>query len=136
MGRPLAARAREDRLTPERPPVSILKAGLACRCPACGAGPLFNGFLEVRKRCAACGLDLSAADSGDGPAVFIILILGFVVVASALVVELKFEPPLWLHALIWPPVILAGALGLLRPFKAVMIALQYKHKTHERGHGV
>lgn len=99
-------------------------------------GPLFKGFLTVAERCPVCGLDLSAQDSGDGPAVFIILILGFVVVALALIVEAKFEPPLWVHAILWPPLILGGALMLLRPFKATMIALQYKHKTHERGHSV
>ena len=97
-------------------------------------GPLFKGFLEVRERCAVCGLDLSSQDSGDGPAVFIILILGFVVVGLALVVEANVAPPLWLHALTWPPVILAGSLLLLRPFKATLLALQYKHRTHERGH--
>lgn len=88
----------------------------------------------MRERCAVCGLDLSAEDSGDGPAVFVILILGFVVVGLALLVEVNFAPPLWLHAIVWPPVILAGALVLLRPFKATLLALQYKHRTHERGH--
>ena len=63
-----------------------------------------------------------------------ILIVGFVVVGLALLVEANFAPPLWLHAIIWPPVILSGALALLRPFKATLLALQYKHKTHERGH--
>lgn len=114
--------------------VSPFRAGLACRCPACGAGPLFKGFLEVADRCTVCGLDLTSQDSGDGPAVFIILILGFIVVALALFVEVKFAPPLWVHAILWPPVILGGALAMLRPFKATLLALQYKHKTHERGH--
>jgi uncharacterized protein (DUF983 family) len=118
---------------PGLPLVSPLKAGLSCRCPACGSGKLFRGFLEVADRCAVCGFDLSRQDSGDGPAVFVILILGFVVVGLALAVEMKFEPPLWVHAILWPPVILAGALLMLRPFKATMIALQYRHKTHEPG---
>jgi uncharacterized protein (DUF983 family) len=118
------------------PPVSPLIAGLACRCPACGQGKLFQGYLTIVSRCPVCGLDLSAEDSGDGPAVFIVLILGAVVVALALLVEVEFSPPLWVHAMLWPPVILAGALGMLRPFKAFMIALQYRHKTHERGHGM
>ncbi len=128
--------AKEPPPTRELQPISPFRTGLACRCPACGEGRLFRGFLELVERCPVCGLDLSAADSGDGPAVFIILILGIVIVGLALVVEVEFEPPLWLHALIWPPLILGGALLLLRPFKATMIALQYKHKTHERGHGV
>lgn len=88
----------------------------------------------MTERCAVCGLDLSAEDSDDGPAVFVILILGFVVVGLALLVEANFALPLWLHAIVWPPVILAGALALLRPFKATLLALQYKHRTHERGH--
>lgn len=75
-----------------------------------------------------CDLDLRAQDSGDGPAVFVILILGFVVVALALMVEAKFEPPLWVHAALWSIVIVVGALALLRPFKATLIALQFKHR--------
>ncbi|MFI4987213.1 MAG: DUF983 domain-containing protein, partial [Alphaproteobacteria bacterium] len=77
--------------------MSPLRSGLACRCPACGTGPLFEGFLTVAPRCAVCGFDFSAEDSGDGPAVFIILILGFVVMALALVVEVNYAPPLWVH---------------------------------------
>jgi uncharacterized protein (DUF983 family) len=110
------------------PPVSPFSAGLRCRCPRCGQGPLFAGLLDVRERCAVCGLDLRAQDSGDGPAVFVILVLGFVVVALALTVEAKFEPPLWVHAVLWSVVIVVGALALLRPFKATLIALQYQHR--------
>ena len=80
--------------------------------------------------CGVCGLDLRAQDSGDGPAVFIILILGFVVVGLALWLEIVREPPLWVHALLWPPLIIGGSLALLRPMKAGMIALQYRHRTH------
>ena len=113
------------------PHVSPFAAGLTCRCPRCGSGKLFRGFLTVAERCEVCDLDLSAHDSGDGPAVFIILILGFVVVALALWVEMSFAPPLWLHAILWPPVILGGALAMLRPFKATLIALQFKHYTDD-----
>lgn len=80
------------------------------------------------ERCEVCGIDLRAHDTGDGPAVFIILILGFVIVGAALVVEVRYEPPLWVHALIWPPLILGGALALLRPFKGVMVALAFHHR--------
>jgi uncharacterized protein (DUF983 family) len=110
-------------------PPSLLAAGLLCRCPACGQGKLFDGFLTVRRACARCAADLSAADSGDGPAVFIILILGAAIVAAALVVEARYAPAFWLHAAIWPPLILGGALGLLRPFKALLIALQFRHRA-------
>jgi uncharacterized protein (DUF983 family) len=103
-------------------------AGLRCRCPNCGRGRLFSSFLTVVERCESCGVDLRAHDTGDGPAVFIILILGFVVVGAALVTEMKYEPPLWVHALLWPPLIVIGALALLRPFKGVMVALAYRHR--------
>jgi len=117
--------------TSHTPTVSPFRAGLGCRCPQCGRGRLFTGFLTVRERCDACGADLSRADSGDGPAVFIILVLGFLVVGLVLWVEVNFEPPLWLHAILWPPVILGGALAMLRPSKATLIALQFRHKARE-----
>ena len=115
------------------PNLSPFGTGVACRCPRCGKGPLFEGFLSVAARCAACGLDLGKADSGDGPAVFIIFILGFLVVPLALLLESSFAPPMWLHLAVWPVVIVGGALGLLRPMKGVMIALQYRHKASESG---
>ncbi|MGM0562311.1 MAG: DUF983 domain-containing protein, partial [Pseudomonadota bacterium] len=101
--------------------VSPLGAGLSCRCTRCGRGRLFKGFLTVVDRCAVCGLDLRKADSGDGPAVFLILILGALLVPAALLLEVSAEPPLWGHALIWPVVITLVASLLLRPFKATMI---------------
>ena len=118
------------RASPQR---SAIATGLACKCPRCSQGRLFAGFLTVAERCAACGLDFKKADSGDGPAVFIIFILGFLVVPAAFWVEFRFEPPMWLHMTIWPPVILGGALGLLRPMKGMMIALQYRHQASESG---
>ncbi|HTP82988.1 MAG TPA: DUF983 domain-containing protein [Alphaproteobacteria bacterium] len=109
--------------------VSPFAAGLRCRCPRCGQGALYDGLLTVRERCTACGLDLRAQDSGDGPAVFVILVLGGIVVGLALLVEVKFSPPLWVHAVLWPGVILAGAIALLRMFKATLIALQFRHRA-------
>ncbi len=88
---------------------------------------MYSGFLTVADRCSSCGLDLRAQDSGDGPAVFIVLIVGFIVVGLALYTEVAFAPPLWVHAILWLPVILVLAIGMLRPFKATMIALHYKH---------
>jgi uncharacterized protein (DUF983 family) len=108
-------------------PVSPIRAALMCRCPRCGEGRLFAGLLTVRPTCANCGLDFSAQDAGDGPAVFVIFFLGMIVVGLAAWVELKFEPPLWLHAVLWTPLIIAGAILLLRPLKAGLIALQYRH---------
>ncbi len=112
---------------------SPLSTGFACRCPRCGRGKLYKGFLTVADRCEACGLDLKKADSGDGPAVFMIFILGFLIVPLAVVVQLRFEPPMWVYAVVWPLVILGLALGLLRPLKAVMIALQFRHRASDSG---
>ena len=105
---------------------SIL-AGLLCACPRCGNGKLFRGFLTLRPRCEVCGLDYGFADAGDGPAVFVIFLLGLIVVALAAFVELRFSPPLWVHLVLWTPLILGGAILMLRPLKAGMIALQYRH---------
>ncbi len=110
---------------------SPIVAGLTCRCPACGKGKLFQGFLNLRPRCEHCGLDYAAMDSGDGPAVFIILLAGFVVVFAALVIEIVYQPPFWLHAVLWLPLILAVTLLPLRPMKSLMVALQYHHKAAE-----
>ena len=115
------------------PRLSPFRAGLACNCPRCGRGPLYSGFLAVAERCSVCGLDLQKADSGDGPAVFIIFILGILVVPLALLFEAKVEPPMWLHVAIWPAVILGTALGLLRPVKGVLIAFRYRHKASDSG---
>ncbi len=105
--------------------------GLRGRCPRCGEGHIFQGFLTLRQRCEVCGLDYSFADAGDGPAVFVILIGGFIVVFSAMVVEFLYQPPYWVHAALWLPLILLFTLGPLRPIKGLMIALQYHHKAQE-----
>ena len=116
-----------------RPRVSPISAGLGCKCPRCGRGKLFDGFLTVAKRCEFCGCDLEKADSGDGPAVFIIFILGALVVPLALLLEANAAPPYWVHLVLWPPVILGGSIALLRPFKGVLIALQYHHRASDSG---
>jgi uncharacterized protein (DUF983 family) len=105
--------------------------GLSGSCPRCGKGRLFNGFLTLAPRCEGCGLDYSFADSGDGPAVFVILIAGFIVVGAALVVEVLYQPPYWVHALLWGPLILVVTLLPLRAMKGLLIALQYHHKAAE-----
>lgn len=108
-----------------------VQAGLGRKCPQCGQGKLYGSLLTVKDECEICGLDYSLVDSGDGPAVFVILILGFVVVLGALEVDSMFAPPYWAHAIIWGPVIIFGAIGLLSPFKATLIALQYHNKARE-----
>jgi uncharacterized protein (DUF983 family) len=112
-------------------PVPPVGAGIRGRCPRCGEGSLFDGFLATAPRCSNCGLDYTFIDSGDGPAVFVILIVGFLVVGLALFVEVAYTPPIWLHVLLWLPLTLVLSLGALRPLKGLMIALQYKHKAAE-----
>lgn len=107
--------------------------GIRCRCPRCGDGPLFEGLLTVAPICTHCGLDLSVSNSGDGPAVFVILAIAPIVTGLAIWFEVVFEPPMWLHILIWTPVVLGGSVWLLRPFKAILIALQYRYKAGESG---
>lgn len=112
-------------------PVSPYVAGLIGRCPRCGKGKLFNGFLSLRPHCESCGLDNSFIDAGDGPAVFVILFAGFVVVGAALIVEALYQPPFWLHAVLWAPLILLVTLAPLRLVKGLLIALQYHHRAAE-----
>ncbi len=115
------------------PRVSPVRAGLTCKCPRCGQGALFAGFLTVAERCTQCGFDLKKADSGDGPAVFIIFIMGALVVPFALLLESLASPPLWLHMVIWAPVIIGGSGLLLRPMKGLLIALQFHHRASDSG---
>ena len=112
-------------------PLSPYETGLGCRCPRCGQGRLFSGYLTTAPRCEVCGLDYGFIDAGDGPAVFVILIVGFVVVGAALLTEVAYQPPYWVHALLWLPLILLLSLGMVRPLKGLMIALQYHHKAAE-----
>ena len=109
------------------PAVSLPRAALGCPCPRCGQGKLFAGLLQVRPACEVCGLDLTAQDAGDGPAVFVILFLGLIVVGLAALVEISYSPPIWVHIVLWTPLILGGAIGMLRPLKAGLIALQFRH---------
>jgi len=125
---------RVDKPTEDRaiwPEVEPIAAGLKGRCPRCGEGRLFSGFLTTGKSCSNCGLDYSFADAGDGPAVFVILIIGFVVVGLALWTEVTLNPPLWLHFIIWIPLALVLCLTALRLIKGVLITLQYRNKAQQ-----
>ena len=105
--------------------------GLKGACPRCGDGKLFAGFLALAQHCNKCGLDFGFADSGDGPAVFVSFIGGLVVLGAALWTELRYEPPLWVHLGVFLPLTLIVCLGLLRPLKGLLIALQYHNKAEE-----
>ena len=90
---------------------------------------MFKGFLTLAPRCDDCGLDFAFADSGDGPAVFVTLIAGFLVLGAALAIDVAYEPPLWIYIVIFMPLTLLVCLGLLRPLKGLLVASQYKNKA-------
>lgn len=110
---------------------SPVLSGLRCRCPRCGEGRLLEGFLTIRPSCESCGLDFAFADSADGPAVLIMFLAGFFVVGLALYVELMYEPPIWLHLMLWLPLTVIVCLALLRPMKGLAVAIQYANKAEE-----
>ncbi|MGI8724193.1 MAG: DUF983 domain-containing protein [Methyloceanibacter sp.] len=110
---------------------ATLLAGILGRCPACGEGRLYAGFLTLAPACDKCGLNYGFADSGDGPAVFVILVTGFIIVGGALIVEVLYSPPYGLYALVVGPIATVLPLLLLRAFKGALIALQFKHKAAE-----
>jgi uncharacterized protein (DUF983 family) len=118
-------------MSQDGPQTSVVAAGLKARCPRCGEGALFRTGLVLRDTCDRCGLSYAFADSGDGPAVFAILILGFVVLGGALIVEFKLGPPVWVHVMLWGLLTPLFAFFLLRVLKATLIALQYKHKAEQ-----
>ncbi len=111
------------------PPVDPVMTGIKGLCPRCGQGKLFDGFLKVKPACASCDLDYKFADAGDGPVVFVILIVGFIVVGAALWAEVNFNPPLWLHFILWIPLAVIFSLGLTRMLKGILINLQYRNNA-------
>lgn len=113
------------------PGVSPWSAGLKGRCPRCGEGRLFAGFLKLQDRCDSCGLRLSEYNAADGPAFFAMSIVGIFVGFAALFVEVAYSPPVWVHLLIWLPAIAVLSLLLLRPLKGIMVALTYRHRAFE-----
>ena len=106
------------------------RKAIACKCPRCGEGNLYpSGFdLAVQPACPKCGLNFAKNDSADGPAVFLIFLLGFLLVPLAIAFENLVAPPLWVHAVLWGAVALGLTVGLLRPLTAYVIALQFKHR--------
>ena len=111
------------------PPIEPISAGMRGCCPRCGQGKLFAGYSKVAPRCMNCGLDYSFADSGDGPVVFVILIVGFLVVGTALWMQVSLEAPVWLTLLLTVPVAIGLSLWLMRVLKGVLITLQYANKA-------
>jgi len=131
----------QDVSMPSYDPPKPIISGIRCRCPRCGEGKLFSGFLTVAKECEACGLDYSFADPADGPAFFVMTAVGMVVIAVFTWVEVAYHPPLWVHMVTVFPALIVGCLGALRPVKSWMVASQFFHKAEEAkfsslgGHG-
>ena len=113
------------------PRQSPLDVALRGACPRCGKGRLFRGPLKVVDTCAVCGLDLRGNDAGDGPTVFVILGLGALMVGLVLWFEFRFDPPVWLHVILWVPITIGLAVGLLRLLKGLLVAQQYIHRSTE-----
>jgi uncharacterized protein (DUF983 family) len=112
-------------------PPSAGLSGLKGRCPRCGKGPLFKQAIVVRDRCASCDLSYGFADAGDGPAIFAIFILGFVVLGGALIAEFKYQVPVWFHVVAWGVSTPLLALGLIRVLKGLLIAQQFSTKAEQ-----
>jgi uncharacterized protein (DUF983 family) len=110
---------------------SIISTGLRCRCPRCGQGRLFDGFLKLRPRREVCGLDYSFADPADGPAFFVMMIMAIPTTAFGMWVELAYDPPLWIHLVTTLPFLLLSCIPPIRPFKGLLIASQYVNKAEE-----
>lgn len=113
------------------PPLSALKTGLRCRCPRCGEGPLYDGYLKIAPSCSKCGLSYSFADPADGPAFFVMSLVGTVGMALFMLFEFTLHPPIWVHFVFTFPAMAAMCMAILRPFKAWMVAAQYRHKALE-----
>ena len=110
---------------------SPVMRGIRGRCPRCGEGQLFSGYLKVADKCDVCGLGFHGHDTGDGPVVPTLLVIGAIVVGSALGVEVKYSPPVWVHLLLWIPLATALVLGSLPRVKGMAIGLQYKYRSTE-----
>jgi uncharacterized protein (DUF983 family) len=123
----------EGAQSPDSKPARIdpIRAGMRCRCPNCGQGKLYRGFLKVVDRCEACGFDFTRLNTGDGAAIFIMQIAGGIVVFSALYVQIAYSPPIWAMLAVALPLVAGLSLGLMQPGKGVMIALQMRNGARD-----
>lgn len=110
---------------------SLAKLSLTHRCPSCAKASIYAGLLALKQECPECKLALSRADTGDGPAFFVITIMGALIVLLPAILEIISPSPLWLHLLLWIPFMILGSLWMLRLFKSGLVALQYKHRRLE-----
>lgn len=118
-----------DTIAKGQPPV--WRAALSGLCPECGAPTLFDGPVRFRDRCGACGLDYSRYNVGDGPAAFLTLIIGALLIALALTLDFAVQPPLWVHVLLWVPLTAAAVVYGLRVAKGALIASEHQRQATE-----
>jgi uncharacterized protein (DUF983 family) len=121
---------RESGLTEKRGVWQALKRGFRGRCPRCGEGKLFRAFLKVDSNCSVCGLDFTPHRADDLPAYLVIVIVGHLVVPTALIIETDYSPPVWLQLAIYLPVTLILSLALLQPVKGAVVGLQWALHMH------
>lgn len=107
------------------------QAAIGGLCPRCGARTLFAGVVRFAPKCGDCGLDYGQFNVGDGPAAFLILIVGALITIGAVTVQLALEPPFWVHILLWVPLTLGLVLGLLRIAKSALLQLEYRNRARE-----
>jgi uncharacterized protein (DUF983 family) len=119
-----------ESVAPSRSLLSDLTRGFLGRCPACGKGRLFQAFLKVNDHCPACGEELHHHRADDFPPYLVMFIVGHVVVAAALHVEVSYAPPSWVHFGLWLPLTLGLCIGLLQPIKGAVVALQWHLGMH------
>jgi uncharacterized protein (DUF983 family) len=112
----------------EPAPGAVALRGL---CPRCSARTLYEGLAGFAPKCRACGLDFAGFNVGDGPAAFLILVVGAIVTALAVALELGAEPPFWVHILLWVPLTTGLVVGSLRLAKGLLLALEYRHRARE-----
>ena len=111
--------------------VPIVRAAMRSRCPRCADGPLFAGMTAFAPHCPACGLDFRQFNVGDGPAAFLILVVGGIITALAVILQIKAEPPFWVHVILWVPLTAAAVVGGLRATKAWLLQAEYRRKASE-----
>ena len=116
---------------PTPPKTPLVRAALEARCPRCENAPLYDGWVKLAPRCRACGLDYGQFNVGDGPAAFLILIVGGLVTAMALILQVSASPPFWVHIILWVPITTALVIFCLRASKAALLILEYRNKARE-----
>lgn len=119
-------------MSDQKPRAPLAVAGLLGRCPRCGQGRLFEGYLKIRPGCEVCGLSFAGHDTADGPAFFIMMPLCILTAVFALLLDRMAAPPAWVHFVLWPTFIFGSAGLALRPVKAIMVALQYRFRDVEK----